>query len=208
MTSERAPRLLRLWSVWLRSERGKHDNGYGIEDPSKAVHTAKYRDRMTDETRRHPAEHELRAFFDSQPKVLAGAGVLMRHHDGRILLVKPTYRDGWQFPGGGLNANESPRRAARRETHEELGIDLEPGRLLGVSFRPDSGRIPEMVHFVFDGGSHDDELFTSIKLDDFELAEWELVDRRDAITRVRSAQRMRALLQALDDGGTAYLEGH
>lgn len=164
---------------------------------------------MADETRRHPEEHELRAFFDRQPKILVAAGVLMRHHDGRILLVKPTYRDGWQFPGGGVDTNESPRQAATRETKEELGLDIEPGRLLGVSFRPDSGRSPELLNFVFDGGVHGDELFDAIGLDDFELSAWELVDRDEAITRAavrRHEIRMRALLDALDDGSTAYVE--
>ncbi len=32
------------------------------------------------------------------PRVTAGA--LIRDAEGRILLVKPTYKDGWNIPGG------------------------------------------------------------------------------------------------------------
>jgi len=28
------------------------------------------------------------------------AGVLFRDAQGRVLLVKPTYKDGWDIPGG------------------------------------------------------------------------------------------------------------
>lgn len=35
------------------------------------------------------------------------------------------------FPGGGVEAGESPSEAARREAWEELGLHVSPGRLIG-----------------------------------------------------------------------------
>jgi 8-oxo-dGTP diphosphatase len=41
----------------------------------------------------------------------------------RILLVRHTYgRRCWDFPGGAIKRGEAPPHAARREMHEELGI--------------------------------------------------------------------------------------
>jgi 8-oxo-dGTP diphosphatase len=62
------------------------------------------------------------------------AGLLLFDAAGRVLLVKPTYKDHWDVPGGVVESNESPRDAARRELGEELGLDREPGELLCVDW--------------------------------------------------------------------------
>jgi 8-oxo-dGTP pyrophosphatase MutT (NUDIX family) len=49
-----------------------------------------------------------------------------------VLLVRHTYgHREWDLPGGTLKRNEPPLDAARREMHEELGIELEQWRELG-----------------------------------------------------------------------------
>ena len=51
---------------------------------------------------------------------------------GRVVLIRRR-RDGeryWSFPGGGIRSGETPREAARREVHEELGLHVMPGRRL------------------------------------------------------------------------------
>lgn len=64
------------------------------------------------------------------------AGVLFRDEAGRVLLVKPSYKDGWEIPGGYVEHGESPLAAAVREVREELGADLEVLDLLVLDWAP------------------------------------------------------------------------
>lgn len=43
-------------------------------------------------------------------------------HEGRVLLLRQSYRRTLHFPGGGLGQRETPRACARRELAEEVGI--------------------------------------------------------------------------------------
>ncbi|MEV2272914.1 NUDIX hydrolase [Nonomuraea africana] len=88
-----------------------------------------------------------------QARKRVGADVLIRDERGRILLVNPGYKPDWDLPGGMAEANESPAAAARREIKEELGLDLEIGRLLVVDWVPPHGPWDDSLMFIFDGGT-------------------------------------------------------
>ena len=77
-----------------------------------------------------------REYYATLPKHIAGAGAIFRDADGGILLVKPSYRETWEIPGGGLEHGEDPWAAAVREVKEEIGLELRPGRLLVVDWVP------------------------------------------------------------------------
>lgn len=51
-------------------------------------------------------------------------------HQGRLLLVRTSYRRVVQLPGGGMAAHETARAAAIRELWEELGLQLDPADLV------------------------------------------------------------------------------
>lgn len=144
------------------------------------------------------------------PRVLAGAGAIFRDAEGRILLVEPNYRDTWILPGGTVesDAGESPRQAARRETAEEIGLDVELGPLLAVDWVRGEGR-PPLVSYLFDGGVLDADRLAAIRLQEDELLSWRLVHWDEAQTLVhrQMALRIGAALKALADGrGPAELE--
>ena len=88
-------------------------------------------------------------YYASLPKHIAGAGAIFHNADGKVLLVKPSYRDTWEIPGGGLEHGEFPFQAAAREVGEETGLELRPGRLLAVDWVPpqDDGR-PALANFL------------------------------------------------------------
>ena len=63
-----------------------------------------------------------------------------------VLLVRHTYgpRKRWELPGGGVKRREEPLDAARREIHEELGVDVSDWRFLGDLFERIDGKRDEL----------------------------------------------------------------
>ncbi|MFF2328420.1 MULTISPECIES: NUDIX domain-containing protein [unclassified Streptomyces] len=140
------------------------------------------------------------------PRVLAAAATVFRDVHGRVLLVEPNYRDGWALPGGTIESDEgeSPRQAARRETVEEIGLDLEPGRMLAIDWARGPGR-PPIAAYLYDGGVLDESDLKAIRLQEEELLSWRLVEREDLDRYLLGglARRLKAALDVLDSGGGA-----
>jgi ADP-ribose pyrophosphatase YjhB (NUDIX family) len=86
------------------------------------------------------------------PHKTVAAGVLIRDPDDRVLFVIPNYKPYLDIPGGIVEAGEPPSRAARREVAEEIGLELNIGRLLVVDWSPGRGVWSDQIQFVFDGG--------------------------------------------------------
>ncbi|KAA0930228.1 NUDIX domain-containing protein [Streptomyces apricus] len=144
------------------------------------------------------------------PRVLAGAAALFRDDEGRVLLVEPNYREGWALPGGTVESDEgeTPRQGARRETLEEIGLDLPIGRLLAVDWVSGAAR-PPIVAYLYDGGVLTEEQFASIRLQESELLSWRLVPPADLPRYLLGSlgHRVAAALDVLVEGtGTAELE--
>ncbi len=154
-----------------------------------------------------PASHRA-----SRPKAVTAASVLFTDPDGRVLLVQPAYgrSDRWNLPGGGIDSDlgEIPRAAARREVHEEIGLDLAPGRLLAVNWAHKPGR-PARIRFLYDGGVLDAPALARIRLDGTELLQWRTVAPTELRGWVKPALRRQitACLTALATG-TGPLELH
>ncbi|MFD4697338.1 NUDIX domain-containing protein [Streptomyces niveus] len=148
------------------------------------------------------------AYIAGLPRVLCGAAALFRDEEGRVLIVEPNYRPGWALPGGTVESDEgeTPRQAARRETLEEIGLDVELGRLLTVDWSQAPDR-PPIVAYLYDGGVLDEERLGEIRLQHDELLSWRLVDRHKIPEMVIGSLggRILAGLDALE-AGTAAVE--
>ena len=132
------------------------------------------------------------------------AGVLFRDDAGCILLVKPTYKDGWEIPGGYVEKGESPRAAAIREVAEELGADINPLELLVVDWapHPDEG---DKLLFIFRGrrlAQADLHLFT---LDRGEISEARFFPI-DKLGEVLPDRLSRRVIEATKREAGTYLE--
>jgi len=137
----------------------------------------------------------------------AAAGVLFFDADGRVLLVRPSYKPGWDIPGGYLHPGETPSEAAAREVSEELGIKPPIGRLLVADWapHPDEG---DKILFVFDGGQLSPEHVAQIQLDPTEIAEYAYHDPEliGQLLIPRLARRVKAAIKARDSADMNYLE--
>ena len=82
------------------------------------------------------------------PKFTVGVVALTRDDEGRILVLKHTYRPDmpWGLPGGGLRAGETLEDCLRREVREEAGIEVEIGNLLSAASHPDR----KLVDMIFE----------------------------------------------------------
>ncbi|MFG2523427.1 NUDIX domain-containing protein [Streptomyces sp. NPDC048527] len=154
---------------------------------------------------------EFAAYIAGLPRVLCGAAALFRDVEGRVLLVEPNYRDGWALPGGTVESDtgETPRQGARRETLEEIGLDVELGRLLAVDWVPGTPAQPPLVAYLHDGGVLDEDLLKAIRLQEEELLSWRLVEPADLPEHLPASlgRRVQAALDVLTRGeGTAELE--
>ncbi|MGD0560818.1 MAG: NUDIX hydrolase [Streptosporangiaceae bacterium] len=149
-------------------------------------------------------------YYASLPKHIASGAAIFHDPEGRFLLVKPSYRDTWELPGGGMDAGEYPLETAHREIREEIGLDVTLGRLLVIDWvppRPD-GR-PALANFVFNGDALiNSEAQQRIRLQSDELTAWRMAGPQewDTLLPPHTARRMRACADALAAGSTFYLE--
>ncbi|MDP8932079.1 MAG: NUDIX hydrolase [Actinomycetota bacterium] len=126
-----------------------------------------------------------------------------------MLIVHPTYKPGWELPGGAVDPGETPRMCATREVAEELGLELAVGRLLCVDYTRPTERTPlAMLHFVFDAPPLTEHVSECIELARDELDDYRFVDPDDApaVLGPRIGPRLRHALVALESGHSIYLE--
>ncbi len=60
-------------------------------------------------------------------------GIVLMREDGQLFWARRVNRDGWQFPQGGMNTDETPLEAMYRELREETGLSPEHVEVLGAT---------------------------------------------------------------------------
>lgn len=60
-------------------------------------------------------------------------GIVLMRADGQVFWARRVRRDGWQFPQGGMNSDETPLEAMYRELQEETGLLPEHVEMLAAT---------------------------------------------------------------------------
>ncbi|MFC8661099.1 NUDIX domain-containing protein [Streptomyces sp. NPDC057199] len=137
------------------------------------------------------------------------AGVLLFDEEDRVLLVDPTYKAGWEFPGGVVESGEAPARAGVREVAEETGIQLvDVPSLLVVDWEPPVPPAYGGLRLLYDGGRLDSGEARRMLLPGPELRAWRFVTEEEAAALLPPVryERLRWALRARERGAALYLE--
>jgi 8-oxo-dGTP pyrophosphatase MutT (NUDIX family) len=120
------------------------------------------------------------AFFSTLPYKVVAASVVCRDESGQLLIVHDSFKGHWTLPGGVVDADEDPRRAAIREAWEEAGVRVDATRVLGVF----SASWPDRVILVYEatpiGGA--DHRHAPVHAHEIDAVAWLPVDQ--ALTRL------------------------
>ena len=145
-------------------------------------------------------------WFAQLPGVVVSAGALITDPAGRVLLVKPNYRDHWTLAGGICEHGEPPHVGCAREVAEEIGLDLPIGALLVIDWSQPYGRQARpIMHFVFDAGTIDNGDGVVVQAE--ELDEFRFIAAGEAAGYLPpyGVRRLRAAVDARASGATFYL---
>ncbi|MDP3983547.1 MAG: NUDIX hydrolase [Acidimicrobiia bacterium] len=153
-------------------------------------------------------EDGWREYVKRLPGKRVGVGCVLGDNQGRIVVVKPTYKQGWSIPGGGVDVNESPWQACKRELREELGLELDPGSFLCLDYLGPRDGFEESIQILYDGGELTPDQLNAVVIPTDELEQWALVSRgeAEAILRPELGRRVAAVQGLLGTGTSIYLE--
>lgn len=74
-------------------------------------------------------------YWAARARGVASAGMLFMNCRDEILLLRTAHSGGWQLPGGGRDAGETPSECAVREVREEMGwVVQDDVKLVGVAW--------------------------------------------------------------------------
>ncbi|MFE0641118.1 NUDIX domain-containing protein [Streptomyces sp. NPDC058877] len=137
------------------------------------------------------------------------AGVLLFDEQDRFLLVDPTYKPGWEFPGGVVESGEPPARAGMREVAEEIGLELDAvPKLLLVDWERPQPPGYGGLRLLFDGGTLRTADTERLRLPGAELRGWRFVTEEEAADLLPPVRyrRLRWALRARERGTVLNLE--
>jgi 8-oxo-dGTP diphosphatase len=137
------------------------------------------------------------------PRIASGA--LFVDQD-RLLLVRKTYGDTWDIPGGYADRGESPASACERELREELGLDRTAKRLLVNDWAPNADE-GDKILYIFDCGELGEDEH-NMHLDGIEVdkTEWVAVKHIARFVIPRLVRRLTSAYRAYTSDATFYLE--
>ncbi|WP_327586484.1 NUDIX hydrolase [Nonomuraea sp. NBC_00507] len=144
-------------------------------------------------------------FWATVNRVIAGAAAYITDEKGRVLLVDPNYREHWNFPGGIVDAGEHPAQACAREVAEEVGLEVEVGRLLTVHWGELSYIPYPLVNFLFDCGEIASDTPITLQAEELDDYGFFTVEEAERLLPSHVYQRLLAAAAARESGEMRYL---
>ena len=147
-------------------------------------------------------------YANTLPKKQVGTAVLFFNEKEELLIVKPDYKDGWLVPGGAADENESPLHCAIRETKEEIGLDIQNPKLVGIYYAHIKGYYSDSLKFIFYGGILNDEQISNIQLDTEELEEYTFSPEAIAVPLLSNSllKSVPKCIESIKNNTCAYIE--
>lgn len=87
----------------------------------------------------------------SNPRLRLGARGIVIREDGKIAIFNKSNKNEYKLPGGGLEGEEEPEEAFKRETLEETGCEVEIIEYLGTTEEYKSLNNFKQISYVFVG---------------------------------------------------------
>ena len=145
----------------------------------------------------------------TEPKIPVSCGAILLNGQGRLLIVKPSYKSGWSIPGGSMHSSsETPWQACQREVMEETSLTVARGRLVVVDTRPHQDGRQMGMRFLFHCGTVPPEHESRIRVQPGELKEFRFAPVAEALEMLRPAIARRVQV-GLVARSCVYLEdGH
>lgn len=118
-------------------------------------------------------EEENKKWQRTLPAKITSACIALRSGN-KVVMVKAHYKDHWTFPSGIVDANESPKAAAIRETFEETGAKADAAKveLLTVIYTKGKDGYLDRFNFVFIVNQFDTDSILTPQPDEIERIEW------------------------------------
>lgn len=147
-------------------------------------------------------ESETARWMAGLERRMSSAAAALYDSSGRVLVAKAHYKRYWSFPGGVVDAGETPRVAAACETAEEVGVVVDPAALQFCMVVDRVSTIAQTYQFIFETEVESSAL-EAIRLDDDEIEDYALVTREEILSGDRYYSQT-AIKWA--EGFTGYLE--
>ena len=80
---------------------------------------------------------QLRQYIGHRPILMVGAAILVLDEQDRLLMMKRSDSGTWGIPGGATEPGEVVEEAAKRETLEEVNLEIREMSLFGVFSGPE-----------------------------------------------------------------------
>ena len=85
------------------------------------------------------------------PKLRLGARGIVIREDGKIAIFNKSNKNEYKLPGGGLEGEEKPEEAVKREVLEEIGCEIEIIETLGITEEYKSLNNFKQISYVYIG---------------------------------------------------------